>query len=642
VSGGTPSRKKPDYFTGSIPWLTGYDLPEDQVAFIDEAREYVTEAAIKKSATNLVPPQTVLLTTRVTVGKVAIAQKQMCFSQDVTGIIIDNAEIIEPAYLAHFLLATREAFLFRNRGTTIQGITRGDLERFQIPLPPLSEQRRIVDILRQADDLRRLRREADAQMEDLQTALFNDILGDPILNPKGWLQLPIETVCEIKAGPFGSSLKKEIYTDSGYRVYGQEQVIAGDFTVGDYYISEQKFREMAVYEVKPDDVLISLVGTLGEVVVVPDGIEPGIINPRLLKITPDTQRVTADFLTHLLKHPSTQRKLEHFAYGGTMNILSTKVLRNLIVSLPPIGLQVEFARRIEQIQKLKDIQESTRSRYDDLSNSFLARAFTGELTDTWRDQHTEQMQEEAAQRDIALGLRPRKSDIEFTAELDTQAGREAFDHQVQEALRPTAEQLLGVAPEARLDDIVEIEPLLDLNRLVSPVLSTYRNTVNASLLRGIEQLSRATQESLANSVRSMQALAQRALEAHQRQIVELAGQLAQMAALVTRRPDEDHPRFHSLRTLSDEQYWVYLATLRSDGYFTAENLLDEDELPVENVRRTLALLETSGLVARVTVPAAPTGTAWFYVPAYRALTPDDDSRDDDLAVLEAAFPGLAA
>ena len=73
----------------------------------------------------------------------------------------------------------------------------------------------------------------------------------------------------------------------------------------------------------------------------------------------------------------------------------------------------------------------------------------------------------------------------------------------------------------------------------------------------------------------------------------------------------------------------------------AESLLDESNLPVDNVRRTLALLETLGLVARVNVPAAPTGAALFYVPMYRVPAPDDDSRDDDLGALEAAFPGLA-
>ena len=87
---------------------------------------------------------------------------------------------------------------------------------------------------------------------------------------------------------------------------------------------------------------------------------------------------------------------------------------------------------------------------------------------------------------------------------------------------------------------------------------------------------------------------------------------------------------------------MYLAALQSDGYFTAESLLDEDDLPVDNVRRTLALLETLGLVVRVNVPAAPTGTALFYVIAYRAPVPDDDGRDDDLGALEATFPELAA
>ena len=95
VGGGTPSRTRPEFFTGDIPWLTGADLSEDDVTFISSARDSITNEAVSKSATNLVPANTILLTTRVNVGKVAIASVPLCFSQDLTGIIIDDVEIVD-------------------------------------------------------------------------------------------------------------------------------------------------------------------------------------------------------------------------------------------------------------------------------------------------------------------------------------------------------------------------------------------------------------------------------------------------------------------------------------------------------------------------------------------------------------------
>jgi type I restriction enzyme S subunit len=89
---------------------------------------------------------------------------------------------------------------------------------------------------------------------------------------------------DIKAGPFGSSLTKDMYVGEGYRIYGQEQVIPNDFTIGDYYISQDTYSRLQQYEVQQGDILISCVGTFGRIATVPDGIEPGIINPRLMRL----------------------------------------------------------------------------------------------------------------------------------------------------------------------------------------------------------------------------------------------------------------------------------------------------------------------------------------------------------------------
>ena len=83
--------------------------------------------------------------------------------------------------------------------------------------------------------------------------------------PDGWKWVNIEYLIEnrkssIKAGPFGSSLKKEFYVPNGFKIYGQEQVISGNCTYGDYYISEEKYKELENCKVKPFDILISLVG----------------------------------------------------------------------------------------------------------------------------------------------------------------------------------------------------------------------------------------------------------------------------------------------------------------------------------------------------------------------------------------------
>ena len=160
---------------------------------------------------------------------------------------------------------------------------------------------------------------------------------------------------------------------------GREQVIAGSFSIGDYHISEAKFSEMAAYVVKSGDLLISLVGTIGKVLIVPDGIERGIINPRLLRVRPRVGILHPCYLAHVLTAPSVIQFLGSVATGITMGVLNAGLLKQLVVPLPPLALQKEFAKRVTEIRLLATEQAASRRRLGDLFQSTLHRAFQGEL-----------------------------------------------------------------------------------------------------------------------------------------------------------------------------------------------------------------------------------------------------------------------
>jgi len=149
------------------------------------------------------------------------------------------------------------------------------------------------------------------------------MFGDPVTNPKGWdMSLIEETVSNdknaLKAGPFGSSLKKEFYVEKGFKIYGQEQVINSDAHFGDYYISEEKFSSLRSCAVQTNDILISLVGTYGKLLIIPEDHEPGIINPRLMKITFDSQKVNTIYFKYFFNSKSLLSTLADDAnFGNT-------------------------------------------------------------------------------------------------------------------------------------------------------------------------------------------------------------------------------------------------------------------------------------------------------------------------------------
>jgi len=196
----------------------------------------------------------------------------------------------------------------------------------------------------------------------------------------------------LKAGPFGSALKKSDCIESGYKVYGQEQVIAGNEGLDTYFISATKFEQLSSCEVGAGDILISLVGTIGKVLILSEDAEKGIINPRLVKLGLQGF-VNREFIRFYLESPIAKGFFKGFSHGGTMDILNLGILKELPIPFPPIEEQTEIVRRVEQLftfadqieQRVKDAQ----SRVNHLTQSILAKAFHGELTAQWREDNPE-------------------------------------------------------------------------------------------------------------------------------------------------------------------------------------------------------------------------------------------------------------
>ncbi|WP_079436976.1 restriction endonuclease subunit S [Zoogloea sp. LCSB751] len=180
----------------------------------------------------------------------------------------------------------------------------------------------------------------DAPMKDSGVEWLGEV-------PTHWDVVRLKNViATIKAGPFGSALTKDMYVSSGYKVYGQEQVIPGDFSIGDYYISEEKFRELAQYEVEPGDILISCVGTFGKIAIVPKGVEPGIINPRLIRMRV-SEGISEEFATEVLRSQVVFEQFSVLSRGGTMDVINIGTLSGIFLPVPSPSEQESILTFIE-------------------------------------------------------------------------------------------------------------------------------------------------------------------------------------------------------------------------------------------------------------------------------------------------------
>jgi len=189
VGGGTPARSHPEFYGGDIPWLTVKDLKSHEIRF---ASEHITRKAVDASATRILPSNTVIVATRISVGQVAIGRVPVAINQDLKGLL-PRRDVI-PEYLAWFLKTQQPTLLSKATGSTVKGISTNVLQTLKINLPSMGEQRRIVALLGRAAEIRRRAEAARAKARAIIPALFLDSFGDPATNPKGWPEISLSNL----------------------------------------------------------------------------------------------------------------------------------------------------------------------------------------------------------------------------------------------------------------------------------------------------------------------------------------------------------------------------------------------------------------------------------------------------------------
>ena len=284
-------------------------------------------------------------------------------NQHIFKVVFDK-ERISKDFFVHQVGLILENAASDAHGATMKHLTKPVFDALPFYLPPYEKQCEIAEVLDKVTNLISLRKQQIAKLDELVKVRFVEMFGDPINNPMKWIVSKIEDIAAqeknaLKAGPFGSALKKEFYVKSGYKIYGQEQVICGDASFGDYYIDEEKYKELKNYAVQAGDILISLVGTYGKTLIMPDNYEAGIINPRLMKITLNKNKVTPIYFKYYFESDALKASMDANTHGGTMGILNLGIIRQMKIQVPPLSIQNQFATFVERVaQQKQTVQQS--------------------------------------------------------------------------------------------------------------------------------------------------------------------------------------------------------------------------------------------------------------------------------------------
>ncbi|MHB1309025.1 MAG: restriction endonuclease subunit S [Limisphaerales bacterium] len=288
---------------------------------------------------------------------------------------------LERRFLCYFLRQPSMVDYANSRaaGANLPRLSPSALAEFEIPLPPLAEQRRIAEVLDRAEALRAKRRAALAQLDSLTQSLFLDLFGDPATNPKGFPKKPLASLVRDD-----DTINYGVVQPGDDLDEGVPLVRVGDLIDGEVRHSELKRIAPSIEaahkrsRLRGDEILVSCVGSIGVVALANESVKGFNIARAVARIRL-AEATSSIFMAAYLSTDFVQRYFTNELRTVSQPTLNIKQLSETTVVLPPIELQREFARRVTAVEKLKTAQRASLAELDTLFTALQHRAFRGEL-----------------------------------------------------------------------------------------------------------------------------------------------------------------------------------------------------------------------------------------------------------------------
>lgn len=382
TSGGTPSRKNPAYFSeGDIPWVKTGDLKSK---YLTKASEVISEIGLENSSAKLFPEDTVLIAMYgATIGATSILKIKAATNQ-ACAAFLPNKNVL-PDYLYYYLLSAKQQLVEKGVGGAQPNISATILKDFEIPLPPLPVQKKIAEVLDQADGLRQYDRQLLEKYDQLAQSIFLDMFGDVSPQDTRWPKAKLsQLVNEITAGKSVGGEDK-LLNKGEIGVLKISSVTTGSFLPEEYKVVDQSQLDISkLVFVNKGDLLFSRANTrelVAATCVVENETNSLFLPDKLWRIKLDTSKVNKYFFKYVLTDTKYRKELTKKATGtsGSMLNISKSKLLDTLFPVPPVESQDNFSVLIKNINSLKRKVSHNLDYSEKMFQSLLQRAFKGEL-----------------------------------------------------------------------------------------------------------------------------------------------------------------------------------------------------------------------------------------------------------------------
>lgn len=375
VSGSTPKTTVPAYWGGDIVWVTPDDQQRGAVDKLFGGRRTITQQGLESCSTTLVPAGSVLLSSRAPIGYVSIAGQPLCTNQGFKTFVPKSDVDVEPRFVMWWLRLNRQRIEALGSGTTFPELSKRSTAAIPVPLPPLDEQRAVVETIE------RMLSRLDASRAGL--ALCQDrarLLRQSLLR-RATSEGPIRHLAEVASTASGGTPKAG---EASY--YGGDipWAVIGDLNDGivsatEKTITPEGLRASSAKWVEAGALLVAMYGSIGKLGVAERRLTT---NQAIAAVTPDQTVLDTRFLFYRLM--ADRAALIGAGKGGTQRNISQTILREWTVPVPPLDKQHEAVRYLDRALSVLEATEGLLAEVDAyctaLRRSILKAAFEGRLT----------------------------------------------------------------------------------------------------------------------------------------------------------------------------------------------------------------------------------------------------------------------
>ena len=417
VAGGTPKAGNPNNFAmpgSEIAWLTPADLSKYNSKSISHGARDLSQEGYDSSSAKLMPKGALLFSSRAPIGYVVIAENPICTNQGFKNFVF--TEQVDSTYAFYYLKSIRDLAESLGSGTTFKELSGATAKTIPFRLAPLAEQQIIADKL---DELLALVESTKARLDAIPAILKSfrqsvlaaavsgklteewrgdaSYLASEHMEPWGWFGVPtswdVQLYSELTDSRLGKMLDKGKNTGLPTNYLGNINVRWFDFELSnlqEILVSEKELLEL---KVQYNDVLICEGGEPGRCAIWKSKNNESIIYQKALHRARVDTKLLPEWLAYNLKNDADSLKLNQLFTGTTIKHLTGKALKRYPIRVPSIEEQTEVVRRVEALFAFADKVEAqvnaAQLRVNNLTQSILAKAFRGELTEPWRKDNPE-------------------------------------------------------------------------------------------------------------------------------------------------------------------------------------------------------------------------------------------------------------